>query len=286
MKELEVIKLLPVEDRAKMKKKEMPSEVALLIFVFGLCVGLCYWFADEFIFEYRTVSPFWGFVIFLVGGIIIDVFISLIYSQYWSEYNNIIKEANDEIAELIKKGEGSPEELLRLKKELIERKIGNEILSQEEFVWHTNNYCWGCGKRHIKPTMRYTVHKERTESWKEGAFRYTKTFSKTGYINICPDCYSRLMNAKQIDKKNTPLGIVMIIILAIAILFGAYSIWGENGLYISLGVLFFGGFYVLVILASLLLYPFQKHGDTSTTYSFDEIPEIKRFMNQNLPHTH
>ena len=39
MKKLEVIKLLPVEDRAKMKKKEMPSEVALLIFVFGFVVG-------------------------------------------------------------------------------------------------------------------------------------------------------------------------------------------------------------------------------------------------------
>ena len=105
MKELEVIKLLPVEDRAKMKKKEMPSEVALLIFVFGLCVGLCYWFADEFIFEYRTVSPFWGFVIFLVGGIVIDVAISLIYSQYWSKYNKIIKEGYKKDNPIIKKNE-------------------------------------------------------------------------------------------------------------------------------------------------------------------------------------
>lgn len=286
MKKVEVIKLLPVEDRAKMKKKEMPSEVALLIFVFGLCVGLYYWFADEFIFEYRTVSPFWGFVIFLVGGIIIDVVISLIYSQYWSEYNNFIKEANDEIAELIKKGEGSPEELFRLKKELIERKIGNEILSHEEFLWHTNNYCWGCGKRHTKPTMRYTVHKERTASWKEGAFRYTKRFSRTGYINICPDCYSRLINGEKQDNKNTPWILVTAILLGVCICYVSYSLWGENAAWISFFIILFGGIYILGLLASILLYPFLKHGNSSTKWSFDEIPEIKRFMNQSLPHTH
>ena len=269
-----------------MKKKEMPSEVALLIFVFGLCGGLYYWFADEFIFEYRTVSPFWGFVIFLVGGIIIDVVISLIYSQYWSEYNNFIKEANDEIAELIKKGEGSPEELFRLKKELIERKIGNEILSHEEFLWHTNNYCWGCGKRHTKPTMRYTVHKERTESWKEGAFRYTKRFSRTGYINICPDCYSRLINGEKQDNKNTPWILVTAILLGVCICYVSYSLWGENAAWISFFIILFGGIYILGLLASILLYPFLKHGNSSTKWSFDEIPEIKRFMNQSLPHTH
>ena len=167
-------------------------------------------------------------MIFLVGGIIIDVVISLIYSQYWSEYNNFIKEANDEIAELIKKGEGSPEELFRLKKELIERKIGNEILSHEEFLWHTNNYCWGGGKRHTKPIMRYTVHKERTESWKEGAFRYTKRFSRTGYINICPDCYSRLINGEKQDNKNTPWILVTAILLGVCICYVSFSLWGEK----------------------------------------------------------
>lgn len=286
MKESEVIKLLPVEDRAKMEKKEIPCGVSLSIILVSICLGLYYWFGNEFIFEYRTIHPFWGFVLFLLGGVFIYIIISWIYSSYWSEYNKIIKDANDEISAIIKKGSGSPEDLFRLKKELIERKIGNEILSQEDFLWHTSKYCWGCGKIHALPPKKYMVHKERTESWKEGVFRYSKTFSKTSYINICPECYSRLMNAKKTDEKHAPLIIISSIILGIGICTGSYFLWGEDGLIISIILIVIGGFLILGLITSLLLYPFLKHGDSSTKWSFDEIPEIKKFMNQKLPHTH
>ena len=286
MKETDVLKLLPVEDRAKMEKKEIPTRITLSVISIGLGVGLFYWFGKDFIFDYRTIYPFWGFVIFLLTGIFVALIISWLYSFYWKNYNNLIKEANDEIESLIKKGEGSPEELHRLKKELIERKIGEETLTKEEFLWHSSQYCWGCGKSHTQPPKKYTVHRERTESWKEGAFRYSKKFSKTSYIDICPECYSRLMKAEAQDKKNTPWSITTMIILGIGICSGCWFLWGETGLLISIGAILFGGIYVLMILTQLLLYPFQKHGNTSTKWSFDEIPEIRRFMNQNLPHTH
>lgn len=285
-KEIEVLKLLPVEDRAKMKEKTIPCGVTLLFLLVGLGIGLYYWFGDELIFEYKTIYPFWGFVIFLLGSILVDIIIAWIYSLFWEDYNNLIKDANNEIEALIKKGDGSPEELHRLKKELIERKIGKETLTKEEFLWHTSNYCWGCGKKHSQPPKRFTVHKERTESWKDGAFRYSKTFSKTGYIDICPDCYSRLMNAKEQDKKNTPLSIATLILLGVGICTGAWFLWGETGLLVSIGIILFGGVYILIYVTSFLLYPFQKHGDTSTKWNFDEIPEIRKFKNQNLPHTH
>ena len=287
MKDCEVIKTLPVEDRAKMDKKEIPCGVVLSIFIIGLCLGLYYWVGGAFIFNYRTISPFWGFVIFFVGGIVIDIIISLMYSIYWDEYNDLIKQANNELSVLIKKGEGSPEELFRLKKELIERKIGKELLSQEEFLWHSNKYCWGCGKKHTQPPKRYDVHKERTESWRDGAFRYTKTFSKDGYIDICPDCYSRLVNAKQQDEKNTPWIIATTVILGSGVVIGANFLWGSDGLWISIfAILLFGGWAILAMLSYLILYPFLKQGDTRTKWSFDEIPVIRKFMNQNLPHTH
>ena len=141
MKETDVLKLLPVEDRAKMEKKEIPTRITLSVISIGLGVGLFYWFGKDFIFDYRTIYPFWGFVIFLLIGILVALIISWLYSFYWKNYNNLIKEANDEIESLIKKGEGSPEELHRLKKELIERKIGEETLTKEEFLWHSSQYC-------------------------------------------------------------------------------------------------------------------------------------------------
>lgn len=287
MKETDVLKLLPVEDRAKMKKKQMPCGVTLAFVMIGLASGLYYWFVDDIIFDYRTIFPFWGFVIFFVGSILVYAIIAWIYFLYWKDYDKLIDDANKEIGELITKGEGSPEELHRLKKELIERKIGNETLTQEDFLWHTSQYCWGCGKRHTQPPKRYVVHKERTESWKEGAFRYSKTFSRDGSIDICPDCYSRLANAKKQDKKNTPWIIVATIILGSGVVIGANFLWGSDGLWISfLAILLLGGWAILAILAYLILYPFLKQGNTKTKWSFDEIPEIRKFMNQNLPHTH
>lgn len=286
MKETDVLKLLPVEDRAKMEEKRIPCGISLSLFLIGLGVGLFYWFGNDFIFDYKTIYPFWGFVLFTLGGLLIIAIIAWIYSTYWEEYNNLIKEANKEIETLIKSGEGTPEELSRLKKELIERKIGKETLTKEDFLWHTSRYCWGCGKEHKQPPKRYTVHRERTESWKEGAFRYSKKYSKTSFIDICPECYSRLMKAEAQDKKNTPWIIVTAIILGICAAIGARLLWGDDGFWISLLVILLGGWAILAGIAYLLLSPFLKQGDTSTKWSFDDIPEIRKFLDQNLPHTH
>ena len=234
MKETEVLKLLPIEDRAKMKKKQMPCGVTLALVMLGLASGLYYWFVDDILFDYWTICPFLGFVIFFVGGILVSVIIAWIFSLYWKDYDKLIDDANREIGEVIKKGDGSPEYLHRLKKELIERKIGKETLTKDDFLWHTSQYCWGCGKRHTQPSKIYVVHKERTESWKEGAFRYSKTFRRDGCIDICPDCYSRLAYAEKQDKKNAPWIIVTTITLGVGVVIGANYLWGSDGLWICI----------------------------------------------------
>ena len=95
-----------------------------------------------------------------------------------------------------------------------------------------------------------------------------------------------LINGEKQDNKNTPWILVTAILLGVCICYVSYSLWGENAAWISFFIILFGGIYILGLLASILLYPFLKHGNSSTKWSFDEIPEIKRFMNQSLPHTH
>lgn len=285
-KELERIRDLSLEEQAQEEEKSAPGILLATIFLLGLGLGLYYWFGNNFIFNYEKISPFWGFAIFIAAGIIIDLIISAIYDFYWKDYNEVINSSNKKIEEIIKKGEADPATLDFYKKINIERKIGKELLSSEEFAWHTSRYCWGCGNKHIQQPIYYKVEKERTESWKETPYRYTKTFRKESKIPICPDCYSRLQEAKEKDENNTLYYILIMIFLAILALIAAYAIWGGTGALICFFGILIGGFYVLMLLAHLILSPFIDKGDNRTKWDFDEIPEIKKFLNMKLPHDH
>lgn len=289
-KEIELLRSLSLEDRAKMPEKEPSCMVMLIIFLCGLIPGLYYWFGEEFIFDYLSVSPFWGFAIFTAAAIILLIAVNLVYMSVWKEYNEEIKQANKDILAKIKKGEGTEQDLFRMKKEYIERKIGKEPLSQEEFEWHTKRYCWGCGKQHAVCPKLYTITKERTESWKEGAFRYSKTFKQSGSIYLCPQCYSRLVKAKEISDKNSHVALIVDIIITVIIIAGAFivsSIGWNIEPFLVLVIAPTVGQIILIPLSFLLAYPFADHkGDFQTKWNLDEIPSIRRFMNMKLPHTH
>lgn len=304
--ELDRLKSLSLEERAKQKEVSLSCSVMTIIFLCGFIPGLYYWFGDSFIFDYYTVSPFWGFVIFTIVGIIVDIVVSYCFSSYWEEYNALIKQANKDIYEKIKSGEGSEEDLFRMKKDYIERKIGKELLTKDEFEWHSNHFCWGCGKAHTSEPKPYVVTKERTESWKEGAMRYTKTFRESGMILICPECHARLTKSDRISAKNGDVaGKVMIGLYAIIIIGVFLSVCisefssndpsafaaiggGLFAAFICFGLASSIGQIILLPLASLIALPFMnlKDGDSKTKWSFDEIPQIRKFMNKDLPHTH
>ncbi|MBQ5852801.1 MAG: hypothetical protein IIW53_01790 [Rikenellaceae bacterium] len=283
--ELELIRLLSLEDKAKVQEKSAPFLVLSILFLTFLGLGLYYWFGQDFIFSYSDISPFWGFVIFTIFGFILDCIIDKMYSLYWHDYNRIIKDANKEILEIIESGNEGPLETIRLKKDYIERKIGKELLTKEEFDWHTTNYCWGCGKKHSSKPIVYHVHRERTVRWKEGAFWYTKTFHKSSSIQLCPECYNRLNSANKQSKKNLPYQFAIAAILGIGSIYGSYQIWGEDEAWICAIIIFLGGYWVIFGLSFLICSLFLKSGDSSSKWSFNEIPEIRIFLNQELPHT-
>lgn len=297
-----ILNSLPLEERAKQKEKVAPWWLLLSTFLLGHIAGLYYWFADAIIFEYYAVSPFWGFVIFLISGIILCIAESYILSSIWSEYNKTIEEAENEIKKKIKSGIGSQQDLDRMRKDIIERSIKKSAVTREDFIWHSSRYCWGCGNPQISTPKPYRVERERTESWKEGAYRYTKTFRHNATINLCPDCYERLSKSKRTSSRNDDkrglVSFMLNIIIAIGVC--AYIIISEYGSS-SIGELIFMAILSLVItfglasslgqiviypIASLIAMPFtEKSVDSSTKWSFDEIPEIRKFLNQNLPHT-
>ena len=303
---IDKLKSLPLEERAKSHEASPSCSVVLIIFLCGLVPGLYYWFGESFIFDYDSVSPFWGFVLFTIAGIVILYIVGCCFDKYWEDYNKVIKSANQEIKEKIERGEGSPEEIFRLKKEYIEKKIGKEVLTTEEFEWHSEHFCWGCGKEQKSEPKPYVVTKERTESWKEGAYRYSKTFNKSAVILLCPECHARLTKSDRISAKNGNIAVKFLIGLYIVVAIGAFlyvcipelqrddpsylSAFGE-GLFAALvGIALSAslGRIIMVPLAALLASPFMnfKESNNETKWSFDEIPQIKIFMNRNLPHTH
>lgn len=95
--ELDRLNSMPLEERAKQEEVSLSCSVMTIIFLCGLIPGLYYWFGDSFIFDYYTVSPFWGFVIFTIVGIIVDIVVSYCFSSYWEGYNQLIKQANKDI---------------------------------------------------------------------------------------------------------------------------------------------------------------------------------------------
>lgn len=199
---------LSLANRANIQTKEISLSAALIILVIGFLCGLYYWFVDDFIFEYKNVSPFWGFVLLLIISFFIMCAINKFFVHIiWGNFNKTIEKARTEIENKIKTGEGTDEELFHWRKEYIERILFNsydDILSYEDFLWHTKEYCWGCGRKHDETPVLFAYSKRREVTWKEGAVRHYKTYRKRAEILICPECLKKY-EGKQ-DALNDSIG--------------------------------------------------------------------------------
>ena len=301
--DLRNLKNMSLEERADMKKKSFPFVLSLLIFLLGLLPGIYYWAYDNIFFQYYDISPFWGFAIFTSCGLVTALVARMIYSLFCSEYNKLILEADEEICNIIEAGIGDAEDLHRLKKGHIERKIVKGTLTEDEFEWHSGTYCWGCGKEHKTTPNQYFITKERTESWKDGVKKYTKTYKQTAMILICPECYERLKKANKISEQNGNFTAKILIALVVLVVIATFLTTmhinmndGEDigssigsGLlagFISLSISLSIGQIILLPLAGLIAWPFLnlKEGDSKTKWNFDQIPKIRKFLDMDLPH--
>ena len=301
--DLRKLKNMSLEERADMKEKSFPFVLALFIFLLGFLPGIYYWAYDNIFFQYYDVTPFWGFAIFTSCGLVTAFVAKMIYSLFCSEYNKLILDADEEIRSIIDAGIGDAEDLFRLKKGVIERKIPKGTLTQDEFEWHSSNFCWGCGKEHKTTPNQYFITKVKIESWRDGVKRYTKTYTQTAMILVCPECYERLKKADKIPKQNGNLTAKILIALVVLVVIASFlttmliymndgeDVGGSIGyglvagfisLYISSSI----GLLILRPLADLIAWHFMKpkEGDSKTKWNFDQIPLIRKFLDMNLPH--
>ena len=236
-KEISHLKSLSLEDRAQMPKKVgVPDSIIACTFIFiliGILTGLYYWFINDIIFTYDSVSPFWGFVLFLLIGFLMCILCSSILAYIdnavWKNYNSIIYSANKGLISNIRDGYGTdkqfdiflsscrerktvpstyirsimtddiftPQQQEQLRIAYIESMIGSDDIRQADFEWHTERVCWGCGNDHRVPPKAFKVTDVKTQTWREGVYRHTQDFGTSTEVLLCPDCYERLSNVKE-----------------------------------------------------------------------------------------
>ena len=293
-----------LEAKAKEEKKSISCLAISILFFLSLGVGLYYSFVDDIIFNYDNVSPLSGFFIFFAIGSVLIFLVSFLYGQYWKSHNIEIDKANEDIVTLLQSGILSDVDFFRLKKDYIERKLKNRIvLTSEEFHWHTNHICWCCGETYKDNRTYYMYEKSRTVRWKEGGFRKSRTYKKTAKIHICLDCYKKITAEYLENRKNSNflLKVDIAVSSIITICFMSYYVYTDilNSNYTILGGIGMALFYLIAIvgiccsfgqiiiypLTYLVSYPFLDKNTKYVTpkWSFDNIPEIKKFISMDLP---
>lgn len=300
-----------IEDISKKEKKSMPFAAFFILFVTPISLGIYYWLVDEIIFSYESVRPFSGFFIFSILACILSGIFYYIYQQYWNTYNTKIDDSNKIIENIINSDEGEKylgKYFNKLKEEYIERKINNGELTEKEFIWHSNYICWCCGNKQKEEKINYTYTRERTVSWKDRGIRYSKTYTKTAIIPLCPKCYHSIIdndNKAEKDKKIIKkVDIILSAIIIISIItyeifykkyFSNYYYYSNTsiiediitailGLILLTGLCCSLGQIILYPLSYLISYPFLTAKNQTTKWNFDNIPRIKFFLKQKLPH--
>lgn len=291
--QIESLKALDLEARAKTPRKECPSIILLLIAGCGLVLGLLYWFYDEIIFSYYSISPFWGFIIYLLLGLVLSGICAFIYLVFWDEYNTIIDQAEIEYRRQLEKEINDSEELYNKRIEWIENHIGTDYLTQKLYEWHTKEICWGCGKKHTTTPIPWHVHEEKIKTSKKDALtREVKRYYDTAVVYLCPECYERISKAEEWNRKvmgvlrtilyyGPPIGVFIYCIIE--------SILASEWIGIPLGLLFavltFGllvtvGHFVLLIIAGILALPFLDNKEFNNKWNFRDIPDLRKIRNK------
>ena len=290
--------LLQLEAQAHMQPKSLSCLVASVLFLPPFSLGVYYWFRGEILFNYEVVSPFSGFFIFCSFAILITYLASFMVKRKWKDYNAKIDVAKQEIVRLIDSEELAPEDLFRLKRCYIEERIRRDEITRDEFSWHSNRICWGCGKLHTEEKCDYRYVRTRNVSWKKGAVRYSATKEQVADIKLCPTCYKTAVEADRSIKHDVEnlkkikfivSVIIFIVVVVAAIVDGAKII---DCLTLMLGLILALCFPLTQLLISLAIALidlmigglFKKNNTKafSPVYNFDRIPVIRSFLNRDF----
>lgn len=117
------------------------------------------------------------------------------------------------------------------------------------------------------------------------------------------ECYGSLKKADKISEQNGNLAAKILIALVILVVIttflttmhinmndgedvGSSIGYGLIAGFISLGISSSIGQIILLPLAGLIAWPFMnlKEGDSKTKWDFNQIPQIRKFLDMNLPH--
>ncbi|MBR5148066.1 MAG: hypothetical protein IKV15_02570 [Bacteroidaceae bacterium] len=296
------MKINKLKKKAFQEKKSMPYSIGLLIFTPFLFLGLYYWFYDEIIFSYNVVSPFSGFFIFISIAIIWVYLCYRVFKSNWKEHNQEIDDAKRQLEDYTKSSTDS-EEIVDLKKEIIERKIADDTITTEEYKWFNERYCWCCGQEHSGPKFNYEYYASKTSTWKEGAVRYSKEFTRKANVLLCESCYKKLKKNDNIRLKNDIVFnqvndkvtyIFAIITIIVVVLFSVIEGFSTKSFENFFATLFGGGvigFIVCFGFGQLITIPITSFiVDSRLTsgepihakYSFNKIPVIREFLKKRL----
>ena len=256
--QMELLNTFPLEKRITFKEKELSCTAMLILFILPLAAAFYHLMYGGFIFNYDVLPRKDGFIIFSVLGFVLPILAGIINKQYWKGYNNSIEKA----------------------------------VQQDDFLWHTRQKCWGCGKTHTETPKQFNYTKTKMESWRDGAFRCHKNYKKTVSLLLCPNCNTRLSKVKKNSQHNDSLLNVIDVILCFiaAIIFavidcprtssGVVDVIGIIGvMVIALGVAATMGQIIIYPIAKIISKPLEKKTDNSRTiWNFDDIPAIREFL--------
>lgn len=300
--ELHRLKNMPLEEKMLQSKKGLSCSLTMILFLLGVIPGLYYWFCGEIIHSYASVSPFWGFCLFVIYGIIITKVGDYIASLYWKEYNDEIINAKKEVQIILKEKKLPIDELNKLRLLYVENIIGTDEFTMGDYRFHSSIKCWGCGKEHGKePPVIYVYKVSKNENWKERGIRYTKTFYNTVEIPLCRACFNRIFTNELIDIRENRMtdfinNIIVILITTLnylGMLFfslndSSYSLYEIIflpilgalfclGLAYSLGQIIIAPLAIFISYIIRILLKRNKKLNRSTKWNFRDIPTIKRF---------
>ena len=291
-----------LKNKATREKKKMPFSIGILVFVPFLSLGLYYWLCEEIIFSYRIVSPFSGFFIFISIAIVWIYVINKIFKSTWKEYNHEIDDAKRQLDEYVKNSITS-EDNKSLRKEIIERKIADDTISNDEYKWFNEHYCWCCGREHSAQKFNYVYYASKTSTWKEGAIRYSKEFTRKANVLLCESCYKKLTKNdskrikndiifNQVNDKVTHVAVIIVsvVVVTIAIINAyiekSYEIFFATllgGAFIGFILCFGFGQIIFIPITSLIVNSrLDSNEPIQMKYSFNKIPIIREFLKKRL----
>ena len=286
------IKSLPLEIRARLKKKGSIGSLSLILLIGGLVLAIYYWFIGEFIFSYDKIKPFWGGILFIILSFLIALGLSEVFSLIYKEYNAVIDDALKEIKGILDRNEPLPsDKRTKYRAALIEPKIGTPEFSEEEFSWYNGNICWGCAQIYREAPKQYIISREKEEEWRDGVYRKSQRFQKSASVYLCPKCYQSVKESEAINRHNQHVLKIGVYVLSALLALSSWIILLINelnltsilvGLIMALAIFGCGitiGQIITRPIAYLFTKPFRKKNPFKPYWRLDYIPQLYKFQN-------